>query len=34
MGIKKIHCKCRFGTMRMFVRTSRDLDLYLVMDIR
>ncbi len=29
-----LYCKCRFGTMRMFVETPLDLDLYLAMDQR
>jgi hypothetical protein len=27
-----LHCKARFGIVRMLVITPRDLDLYLVMD--
>jgi len=33
-GITILHCKCRFGTVRMLVGTPMDLDLYLEVDQR
>jgi hypothetical protein len=33
-GIIILHCKCRFGIVRMLVGTPMDLDLYLEMDQR
>jgi hypothetical protein len=32
--IKKFHCKCRFGIVRMFTRTPPNLDLYLQVEHR
>jgi hypothetical protein len=33
VDVKKIHCKCRFGTMKMFARSFGDLDMYLALDM-
>ncbi len=34
LDTRVFHCKYRFGTMRMFARIPRDMDLYPTMDQR